>query len=224
MASNSIEPIFENRQDAGRKLALALGEYGEKVVVLAIPNGGVPVGIEVAGAIKKAEFSIIIVRKIPVPLNPEAGFGAIADDGTVIFDEDMVAKMNLSHQQIDYEVNKVRENVKQRSILYSRERPLVLVDGKTVIIADDGLASGYTILAAVESVRRRRPKEIVVAVPVAWETALEKVRKVADKVVTCATSNESKFFIADYYRRWGELKDNEVIEYLQRWRARRLRY
>lgn len=216
--------MFENRQDAGRKLALKLGEYSDKVVVLAIPNGGVPVGIEVAGAIKKAEFSLIIVRKIPVPLNPEAGFGAIADDGTVIFDEDMVAKMNLRHQQIDYEVNKVRENVKQRSILYSKERPLVLVDGKTVIIADDGLASGYTILAAVESVRRRRPKEIVVAVPVAWETALEKVRKVADKVVTCATSNASKFFIADYYRRWGELKDNEVIEYLQRWRARRLRY
>lgn len=220
---NKIQPVFENRQDAGRKLAQQLAEYNQRVVVLAIPNGGVPVGAEVAGALQKAEFSLVVVRKIPVPLNPEAGFGAIADDGTVIFDEDMVAKMGLPRQQIDCEVNKVRENVKQRSLLYSRERPLVVVDGKTVIITDDGLASGYTILAAVESVRRRRPREIVVAVPVAWETALEKVKKVADKVVTCVTSSASNFYIADYYRHWEDLSDNEVIRYLQQWKSQHLR-
>ncbi|MFC1910474.1 phosphoribosyltransferase [Chloroflexota bacterium] len=223
MAINEIQSIFENRQDAGRKLALELDKYDQKVVVLAIPNGGVPVGIEIANSIPKAEFSLIIARKIPVPLNPEAGFGAIADDGTVVIDDNIVSKMALPHQQIDYEINRVRENVKQRTLLYSRERSLTLVDGRVVIITDDGLASGYTMLAAVESIRRRRPKEIVVAVPVAWENALERVKKVADRVVTCTTSTSSKFYIEDYYRRWGEVKNEDVIVYLQQWRSRHTR-
>jgi putative phosphoribosyl transferase len=223
MTINEAQPIFESRQDAGRKLAQELEKYEEKVVVLGIPNGGVPIGMEIAGVMPKADFSLIISRKIPVPLNPEAGFGAIADDGTLIIDDDIVLKMALPLTQINYEVDRVRENVKQRTLLYSRERPLVLVDGKVVIITDDGLASGYTMVAAVESIRRRRPKEIVVAVPVAWEKALERVEKVADKVVTCATSTTSKFYIADYYRRWGEVRDDDVIAYLQQWRNRHMR-
>ena len=217
------EAIFENRQDAGRQLAEKLSGYNEQpVIVLAIPNGGVPVALEVALALD-ADLDLVISRKIPIPLSPEAGFGAIADDGTIILNEIVVKSMGLSRQQIEYEASKVRAEIKQRSLLYRGNRPLVSVNGKTVIIIDDGLASGFTMLAAVESVRRRRPKEIIVAVPAASAIALKQVERVADKVVTCVTGYMPRFAVADFYRHWYDLGDDEVVRYLNQWRTRHLR-
>lgn len=200
-----------------------MSEYdNQPVVVLAIPNGGVPVALEVASALK-ADLDLVISRKIPVPLNPEAGLGAIADDGTIIVNEETVRKMGLSRQQIEYEAGRVRADIKQRSMLYKGNRPLVRVSGRVAIIVDDGLASGFTMMAAVESVRHRRPTEIVVAVPVASEAAVKQVETVADKIVTCATGFIPKFYIADFYRYWHDLGDDEVIRYLQQWRTRHFR-
>jgi predicted phosphoribosyltransferase len=216
------EVIFENRHDAGRQLAAELSEYnGRSVVVLAIPNGGVPVAVEVAGALK-AKLELVICRKIPLPLTPEAGFGACADDGTIILNEEIAKRVGLSRQQIEYEATKVRAEIKRRCLLYEGDRPLVTVTGKTVIIIDDGLASGITMRAAVESVRRRRPGEIVIAVPCASALAVKQVAKVADKVVTCTTGFMPIFAVADFYRQWYDLTDDEVIRYLKQWRARHL--
>ncbi len=212
--------IFENRHDAGRQLAAKLSEYnGQSVIVLAIPNGGVPVAVEVAGALK-AELELVICRKIPLPLTPEAGFGACADDGTIILNEEIAKRVGLSRQQIEYEATKVRAEIKRRCLLYEGDRPLVTVTGKTVIIIDDGLASGITMRAAVESVRRRRPREIVVAVPCASALAVKQVEKVADKVIICTTGFMPIFAVADFYRQWYDLTDDEVIRYLKQWRAR----
>jgi len=214
--------IFENRHDAGRRLATELTEYnGQSVVVLAIPNGGVPVALEVAGSLG-TELDLVISRKIPMPLNPEAGFGAIADDGIVILNEEVIRRIGLSRQQIEYEASKVRAEIKQRSIRYRGDRPLVMVSGKTVIITDDGLASGFTMIAAVESVRHRRPKEIVVAAPCASGLAVKQLEKFADKVVTCTVSFVPRFAVADFYRHWYDLSDDEVIRYLNKWRTRHL--
>jgi predicted phosphoribosyltransferase len=213
--------IFENRHDAGRKLAEELKQYqGKPVVVLAIPNGGVPMGLEVARALS-SEFDVVISRKIPMPLSPEGGFGAIADDGTMILNEDAVKKIGLTMPQIDYEANKVRAVIKKRTMLYRGNRPLTRVIGKTVILIDDGLASGITMKAAVESIRHRRPKEIIVAVPTASTTALVSVRSVADKVITCATG-EPPFAVADYYRHWYDVSDDEVVKALDKWRSEQL--
>jgi len=215
--------IFENRQDAGRQLAAELDEYSDQpVVVLAIPNGGVPVALEVASALK-ANLDLIICRKIPMPLNPEAGFGAIADDGTIILNEELVKSIGLSRQQIEYEASKVRAEIKRRSLLYRGDRPLVRLSGKIVMIIDDGLASGVTMMAAVKSVRRRRPEEVVVAVPCASAVAVRQLEKVADKVVTVTTGFMPSFAVADFYRRWYDLGDDEVIQCLGQWRAWRLR-
>jgi len=223
MHSARGQAIFENRQDAGRQLAEKLTEYNEQsVIVLAIPNGGVPVALEVAGALK-ADLDLVISRKIPIPLNPEAGFGAIADDGTIILNEIVVKSIGLSRQQIEYEASKVRAEIKQRSLLYRGNRPLVSVNGRIVILIDDGLASGFTMMAAVESVRRRRPREIVVAVPTASAIALKQVERVADKVVTCVTGFMPRFAVADFYRHWYDLGDDEVVRYLNQWRMRHLR-
>lgn len=214
------EVIFENRSDAGRQLAVELSEYnGQSVVVLAIPNGGVPLAVEVAGALK-ADLDLIICRKIPLPLTPEAGFGACADDGTIVLNEEIAKRVGLSRQQIEYEATKVRAEIKRRCLLYEGDRPLVTVTGKTVIIIDDGLASGITMRAAVESVRHRRPREIVAAVPCASALAVKQVEKVADKVVTCTTGFMPRFVVADFYRYWYDLTDDEVIRYLKQWRAR----
>jgi predicted phosphoribosyltransferase len=217
------QDVFENRHDAGRRLAIELRDYvNQSVVVLAIPNGGVPVALEVASALK-ADLDLIVCRKIPVPLSPEAGFGAVADDGTIVLNEELVKKIGLSRHQIEYEATKVRAKIKQRSVLYRGNRPLARVNGKTVIIIDDGLASGSTMMAAVESVRHRRPKEIIVAVPCASAVAMKQLEKVADKVVIAMVGYMPRFAVADYYRYWYDLSDDEVIQYLRQWRMQQFR-
>jgi len=189
--------------------------------VLAIPNGGVAVALEVASALK-VELDLIICRKIPMPLNPEAGFGAIADDGTIFLNEELVKRIGLSRQQIDYEASKVRAEIKRRSLLYKGDRPLARVIDRTVIIIDDGLASGITMMAAVESVRHRRPREMVVAAPCASAIAVKQLERVADKVVTCTTGYMPRFAVADFYRQWYDPSDEEVLRYLNQWRMRHL--
>ena len=158
-----------------------------------------------------------------MPVSPEAGFGAVADDGTVILNEEVVKKFDLSPHQVNYQINQVKAEIRQRSLLYRKDRPLAAVGGKRIIITDDGLASGYTMWAAVESVRRRQPKEIVVAVPVASAAALAQLEKVADKVVTLAKGTMPKFYIADFYRYWHDLSDGEVTQCLKEWRMRHFR-
>lgn len=217
------QDVFENRRDAGRQLAAKLLEYeGQDTVVLAIPNGGVPVGLEVA-TVLKASFDMVIARKIPMPLNPEAGFGAVADDGTIILNDELVKRLGLSAQQISFQVSEVRARISQRSLLYHGERPLTSVTGKTVLIIDDGLASGFTMMAAAESVRRRRPREIVVAVPAASANAVSQVEEIADRVVTCVTAFTPRFAVADFYRYWYDLSDDEVVQQIREWRSRRFR-
>ncbi len=215
--------IFENRYDAGRQLAAKLAAYKDKsAVVLAVPNGGVPIALGVALSLG-AEFDLVVSRKIPFPLRPEGGFGAVTDDGTIILNEEAVKKEGLTEQQINYQVSRVRADIRQRSLLYHREKPPVVLSGKTVIIIDDGLASGYTMLAAVQSVRKRQLREIIVAVPVASATALEKVRRVADRVVTCVDGFTGNFFVADFYRYWHEPDDKEVLQCFKEYRLRRFR-
>ncbi|MBI2831434.1 MAG: phosphoribosyl transferase [Chloroflexi bacterium] len=223
MQLNAPQAIFVNRHDAGRQLAVKLlGYRGEGVVVLAIPNGGVPIALEVASALGKVDFDLVVSRKIPVPLNPEAGFGAVADDGTVIFNEEILKKIGLSREQAEHEVARVKVEIQRRSILYKGSRPLVSVSGKTVIIVDDGLASGYTMAAAAESVRHRRAQKILVAVPVASAAAAGQVKQYADGLVTCAVANLYKFYISDFYEQWHDVSDNEVLRSLAQWRTQRL--
>jgi predicted phosphoribosyltransferase len=218
---SAASPIFENRYDAGRKLAEKLSEYANKsAVVLGIPNGGVAVALGVAMAIG-ADFDLVISRKIPLPLSPEGGFGSLTDDGTIILNEEMVKNAGLSQQQINYQVSQVRSNISHRSLLYHKDRPPLSITGRTVIIVDDGFASGYTMRAAIESIRHRRPEKIIAAVPVGPERVVNDIRKVADRVVTCAVGTESVFYVADYYRHWHDITDSEVLSCIKEWRMRR---
>jgi predicted phosphoribosyltransferase len=217
------DPIFENRFDAGKQLAERLSSYkNEPTIVLSIPNGGLPIGLQVALAIG-AELDVVIARKIPIPLRPEGGFGAVADDGTTILNHDLVRELKLTPSQINYQVSGVRAEIQKRSILYRGTRPLSVVTGKTVIIVDDGLASGYTMMAAIESVRRRKPTRIIAAVPVASEMAVRKVERVADRVVTVRTALVPKFYVSYFYRFWNDMPDEEAIKCLREWEMRRFK-
>jgi putative phosphoribosyl transferase len=185
---------------------------GQSVMVLAIPNGGIPLGAEIATALE-AELDVVVVRKLPLPLSPESGFGALADDGSIILNEELVRREGVTQAQVNEQVGLVTSQVRQLSLLYRKDRPLSMVRGKIAIIVDDGLASGFTMLAAVESVKRRRPREIVVAVPAASSAALERVRPAAG-VVTLAEGTGARFTVADYYRHWHDVADAEVTRVL----------
>jgi len=215
------QPIFENRYDAGRQLAEKLAVYKkEAVIMLAIPNGGIPVGMQVALALN-ADLDLVISRKIPIPLRPEGGFGAVSDDGTTILNQPVLKRIQLTDKQINYQVNKVRNDIRQRSLLYRGSKPLSIVKERIAIVVDDGLASGYTMMAAIESVRRRQPKYVIAAVPAASAAAVKNVEKTADRVVTVVTSFAPKFYISDFYRYWNVLSDEEGLKAYKDWQMRR---
>ena len=217
----TVSPLFENRYDAGRQLAPRLAGYkNEPLIVLAIPNGGVPVAVPVALELG-AELDLVVARKLPIPLLPEGGFGAVADDGAAIFNHEVLKKFPMTEHQINYEMNKVRAAIQQRSLLYRGTRPLPGVAGKTAIIVDDGLASGYTMMAAIESVRRRGPRRIVVAVPVASAAAVKEVEKLAVTVITINTAYVPKFYVSDFYKYWDVLTDEQGVKCFKDWQARR---
>ena len=218
MFSPHVSPLFENRYDAGRQLAARLTEYnGQSVLVLAIPNGGIPLASEIATALG-AELDVVIVRKLPMPLSPESGFGALADDGSMILNDDLIKRERITQSQLDEQVAMVTGQVRQRTLLYRKDRQLSPMRGKIVIIVDDGLASGYTMLAAVESVKRRRASEIIVAVPAASSVALVIV-KAAAKVITLVEGTGPRFTVSDYYRHWHDVADADVLKALDAHRS-----
>ncbi len=222
MRHSNADPIFENRFDAGRQLAERLHEFaGSNAVVLGIPNGGMAVALAVALPLQ-ADLDLVISRKIPLPLSPEGGFGSITDDGTMILNEDLVKQTGLTQQQIDYQVAQVRQDIRARSLLYRSDKRPTTLTGRTVILVDDGLASGYTMRAAIASVKNRKPEKIVVAVPVGPEGVVEDIKKlVGNRVVTCAVGTEKVFYVSDYYRSWYDVSDEDVLAYLKEWRMRR---
>jgi putative phosphoribosyl transferase len=211
--------LFQNRSDAGRKLATGLSGYANRsTVVLAIPNGGVPLAIEIASALK-ADLDVIVCRKLASPLVPEGGLGAVADDGTVILNEEAIQRDGLSREQIEYEAEKAKSNVKERKLKYLGNTPSARLTGKIAIVVDDGLASGITMTVAVESVKHRCPKEILVAVPVSSRTGFNRASKSA-QVITCAVATMSRFYLADFYRNWRDISDDEALHSLEQWRKR----
>jgi putative phosphoribosyl transferase len=187
--------------------------------VLAIPNGGVPIAMEVARSLQ-AEMDVLVCRKLALPMNPEGGLGAVADDGTVIINEDIIRKDGISREQLEYEAEQVKDNVKKRSLKYRGEGMPVRLAGKTAIIVDDGLASGITMTVAVESVKHRRPKELVVAIPVASAAGYHRVAQTGVKIVTMAVASMARYYLADFFRNWRDIGDNEILLLLEQWRGR----
>jgi putative phosphoribosyl transferase len=175
--------------------------------------------MEIADALR-ADLEVVVCRKLAMPMNPEGGLGAVADDGTSVVNEEVVLKDGIRPEQIEYEISQIKANVKQRALKYKGEKPASRLTGKIAIIVDDGLASGITMAVAVESLKHRRPKEIVVAVPISSTRGYDRVAKVANRVVACAIATMPRYYLADFYRNWRDISDDEVLLSLNQWRRR----
>ncbi|AKB12012.1 Predicted phosphoribosyltransferase [Methanosarcina thermophila] len=204
--------MFKNRKDAGEKLAKALEKYREEnPVILAIPRGGVEVGLQVAAKLN-AEFSLIIARKLPFPDNPEAGFGAIAEDGSTFILEDAyywlegVTIERIKQQQI--------AEIERRIKTLRGGKPLPEIKGRTVILIDDGIAMGSTMRAAIELCRNREAGKVVVAVPVAGREVAKELQKKVDDLIVLETPAYFRA-VAQVYERWYDVSDEEVLDLLR---------
>jgi putative phosphoribosyl transferase len=205
--------MFADRRDAGRKLALALKKYrGQNVLVLAIPRGGVEVGYQVAEYLN-ADFSILISRKLPFPDNPEAGFGAIAEDGSVFIAAD--AAVWLSGEQIERIEREQIKEINRRIEVLRKGKSLPEMTGRTVILVDDGLAMGSTMRAAIMLCRRKKAGKIVVAVPVAGERVADEVSRIADEIAVLEMP-WNFMAVAQVYENWYDVSDAEVLGIMQR--------
>ncbi|NWG09830.1 MAG: phosphoribosyltransferase [Nitrososphaerales archaeon] len=207
--------MFNDRVEAGKALAKSLSDYkGKKVVVFAIPRGGVVLAYEVAKALD-APLDLIIPRKIGAPNEPEFAIGAVTEDGTTILNQDAIQYLRVPDVYIQEEVKRQIAEIKRRMERYLGLRPRPSVEGKTVILVDDGVATGATIRAAIASIKKKKPDSIVLAIPVGPPDTIEELRKEADLVV-CLMTPEPFFAIGQFYRRFEQLSDEEVVQIIDR--------
>lgn len=207
--------VFEDRTDAGRRLSEFLSDYkGSDSIVLAIPSGGVPVAKEVKDALS-IDFDLLVVRKVQIPWNPEAGFGAINLDGDVILNEEVLFHLNLPESVIDAQVKKTKEILRKREELFRKGRGFPSLKNKTVILVDDGLASGYTMIAATEFVKKRNPSKIVIAVPTGSYRTTQRISPLVDTLYCLNVREDFPYAVADAYRKWYDLSDEEVLRIIR---------
>jgi putative phosphoribosyl transferase len=204
---------FHDRADAGRKLAAVLHQYAERsdVRVLALPRGGVPVGYEVARALH-APLDVFLVRKLGLPGHEEFAMGAIASDGVVVLDDDVVRTLGVDMRSIESVIARERRELERREFAYRGDRPEIDIRGCIVIVVDDGLATGSTMRAAVLALRAEQPKRIVVAVPVAAPETCRSFREgpdAADEVV-CLSTPEPFQAVGLWYEVFDQTSDDEV--------------
>jgi putative phosphoribosyl transferase len=207
--------IFRNRVEAGVALAervRALRLEGE-VVVLGLPRGGVPVAREVAAALG-APLDVLVVRKIGAPFNPELALGAIAYGGVTVYNEQLLAELGLEEAELDGVRRREQAELERRERVYRGDRSVPDVAGKTVVLVDDGMATGATMQAAVTATRALRPKGIVVAAPTSARDTVERLGAVADHVVTLETP-EPYFGVGAWYQEFPQLTDEEVVRCLE---------
>ena len=208
--------VFRDREEAGRRLSKNLESYlGSNGLILAIPSGGVPVAKELARIIS-LPLDLIIVRKLQIPFEPEAGFGALGPEGEVIFNESLLRQLRLSTEQVDEAITRTLDVIQERNRLFRAGRIFPEIANRIVILVDDGLASGYTMLAAIRSVKEKNAGKVVVAVPTGSSRTVQMLLPKVDDLVCLNVRTGYSFAVADAYRLWHDLTDDEVLSFLTR--------
>lgn len=208
--------MFHDRVDAGKRLAQLLIGYANRndVLVLGIPRGGVPVAFEVAQALN-APLDILLVRKLGTPGQRELAMGAIASGGVCIVNDELAAQLGITKKQIAETIAAQETELQRREQLYRGVRPNIPATGKIIILVDDGIATGSSILVAIKVLRTFQPKKIVVAVPVAPDHANEQIREVADEFI-CVHQPDWFSAIGEFYDDFSQTEDSEVHSLLER--------
>ncbi len=209
------DPLFRDRIHAGKALGSQLQSLAFEAtpLVLALPRGGVPVGFEVACALA-ADLDLFLVRKIGVPGQEELAMGAIASGGTRVLNQALISDFKISPVQVEQIIAREQQEMTRREKLYRGGRPALAIKGRIVILVDDGLATGASMLAAVRAVEAKEPKRVIVAVPVASSKACEELRQYVDEVV-CLQTPAPFYSVGNWYEDFSQTSDTEVQELLQ---------
>ncbi len=217
--------VFRDRTDAGRHLAAFVKEHSpvEHPLICAIPAGGVPVGLELAERFRAPLF-LGIVRKLKVPWNPEAGFGSMTWNGKIYLNQELVRILSLTDDEIRLAVAEAQRSIRERIEQFAGGGSGPPIAGRMVIITDDGLASGYTMLAAVEALRAEGSERIIIAVPTGSAGAVAVLSGLVDTLICLNLRDHTPFAVAEAYENWYDLDDEEVIRLLHRARKDRLFY
>lgn len=208
--------IFPNRIEAGRRLALMLHKYANRknVIVLGIPRGGVSVAFEIARTLK-APLDVLVLRKLGVPGHEELGFGAIASGGIRALNSEIVEALRISPWDIEVVTEREARELKRREHAYRGRRPALDVKRRTVILVDDGIATGSGMRAALDALRQMKPAQIVVAVPVAPASTCDHLRGEVDELI-CLATPEPFYGVGQFYCDFSQVSDEEVNELLDR--------
>jgi len=206
--------VFRDRASAGKILAGMLEEYrSSHGLVMGIPAGGVAVAVEIARALR-LPFDIAVVSKITLPWNSEAGYGAIAFDGTVMLNEELLSRLNLSKEEIQKGIKETEQKVRRRVTRFRGDRPLPDFK-RPVILVDDGLASGFTLRVALKALRQAGATNVILAIPTAHSESVQTVLKEVEAIYCPNLRSGLSFAVADAYEQWSDLDEQEVIRLLQ---------
>lgn len=206
--------FFYDRAAAGKKLSERLIKFKDSPIVLALPRGGVPVGVEVAKALN-APLNVIVVRKLGSPGQNELGIGAIAEGGVKILDKKTIALLNISKDKLQEIINQENEELIRRVKVYRKGKKLTGLKNRTVIIVDDGLATGLTAKAAIAFVKKQKPKKIIFAAPIcALDSATNLKREIHELI--CFSMPSEFHSVGSFYENFPQLFDQEVIEILNK--------
>lgn len=207
--------VFRDRLHAGKLLTEKLTFDIKNSMLLAIPSGGVPIGHIISNELK-IDLDLILVRKLQIPWNTEAGFGAISWDGEIVLNESLIFHLGLTEDVIKKVIQETLNNIELRNKQFRDNKPFPNLDGKKVILVDDGLASGYTMLAAIKSVRKRNPKKITVAIPTASSSSIDSLINDIEEIICLNIRSGGFFAVADAYVDWHDLTDEEVMGFLSK--------
>ena len=208
---------FADRKEGGSALAAELAGYDNRAetIVLALPRGGVPVAYEVAEKLN-LPLDVFLVRKLGVPGQEEFAFGAIASGGITVVNEALVKSLNLPEAVIQNVTEREEKELESREKLYRGTRPPLEIEGKTVIIVDDGLATGATMRAAIAAIKKRRPKQIIVAAPVASRATCRDIKGKTDSLCVCVITPEPLLGVGIWYQNFDQVSDAEVVKLLEK--------
>jgi len=206
--------LFNDRTDAGKQLAARLHflQGQPNVIVLGIPRGGVVVAAEIARALN-APLDVFLAHKLGAPFNPELAIGAITSTGEVVLEETFIVELRLSHQDIEREIEHQRQEMARRLEVFRKNRPPLDVQNKTVVIVDDGVATGSTMLAALRALRQAQPARLILAIPVGPPDTIQRLGQECDQVVVLATP-EPFWAVGRFYTHFGQTSDEEVVALL----------
>jgi len=207
--------VFRDRTEAGEVLARMLEGYrGSEALVLAVPAGGVPVAAAIARELGLA-LDVAVVSKITLPWNTEAGYGAVAFDGTVRLNEALLPELGLSEEDVAEGIERTKRKVERRAKTLRGDRPLPDLTHRTAILVDDGLASGFTMRVAVEALRNAGAREVVVAVPTAHAEAVRRLAGAVEVLYCPNIRGGGRFAVAEAYERWSDVEEEEVERILE---------